>query len=267
MSTLVKIALLDLGINLVSFAISAPLQTERLYDFTGTGTFLVTVVYSLLPELGSLSLNAFSLIHPRKILVSTLTLTWATRLLLHIVSKVNYFGDRRFDKIKKVVWVFVTAFPIFKLNISPPEPHPELFSLWSDYAGLSLWAIGFFFETVADFQKFSWQVSLGEKRFKTVMDKGLFKYSRYPQYFGEITLWCGMYLICSGAYPLNSVTRYAMAISPIFVPWLLIRVSGIRLQENQGNERYKDIPRWQEYKSTTNLLFPWFPSAPKKKLF
>ncbi|KAJ3127960.1 hypothetical protein HK098_005473 [Nowakowskiella sp. JEL0407] len=279
LTPLTQTFLLNFGLNAASFLISAPLQTEKLYDFTGTTTFIATALFSLSRITGGFSVASLMKAHPRQLLVSAMAITWASRLFGHLVVRVNLFGDRRFDKVKtepqtfafyyafQVLWVYITSLPVYYVLLKPPLVQRKLFSVPTDAIGLSIWAFGFAYETIADAQKLYWQMTMKDKRFSEFMESGLFKYSRYPQYFGEMCVWTGMYVLCSGIYPWNSYQRYMLAASPIFVTWLLLRVSGVRIQEKQGAERYKDNKRWQEYVSSTSLLVPWFPlrKPPVKK--
>ena len=79
------------------------------------------------------------------------------------------------------------------------------------------------------------------------MRSGLWKYSRHPNYFGEILIWWGLFLI-SAAFG----RWYIAVISPLTITWLLIRVSGVPMLE----EKYKNNPAYQEYIQTTNALVP-----------
>ncbi|KAJ3121297.1 hypothetical protein HK098_003806 [Nowakowskiella sp. JEL0407] len=271
LSSLTQTGLVNFSLNAISFLISVPLKTEKLYDFTGTSAFIVSVVFAITKITPDFSWNSILNVHPRQLLVSVMTVTWATRLLVYLVLKVNLFGDRRFENVKnnpkkfaffytfQVVWVFLTSLPVYYVILKPSPIQSDLFTVWTDAVGFGMWAFGFFYECIADAQKMRWQISKQEKRFSEVLEVGLFKYSRYPQYFGEILLWSGMYVICGGTYPWNSYERYLLSISPIFVSWLIIKVSGVRFQDSEGNKRYKNNPRWKEYVSSTSLLVPWFP--------
>ena len=118
-----------------------------------------------------------------------------------------------------------------------------------DVAGTAVWAIGFFFEAVGD-----WQLA----RFKAdpanagrVMDRGLWRYSRHPNYFGEFCVWWGLYAIALGAGAWWSV------FSPLLMTVLLLRVSGVKLLEKDIGERR---PAYRDYIARTNAFFP---SCPK----
>ena len=82
---------------------------------------------------------------------------------------------------------------------------------------------------------------------------GLWAYSRHPNYFGEILLWLGIAII---AFPTLVGWQYAALISPIFVTFLLVKVSGVKLLEESGQKRWGADPAYQKYIATTSVLLP-----------
>ena len=120
-----------------------------------------------------------------------------------------------------------------------------------DYAGALLWLFGFFFETVGDWQlaKFLEKKNSKEK----VMKTGLWKYSRHPNYFGEVTMWWAVFLITT-----NSPLGFYGIISPLIISFLILFVSGVPLLE----QKYAGDPEYEEYKKKTSKFIP----LPPKKL-
>jgi steroid 5-alpha reductase family enzyme len=117
-----------------------------------------------------------------------------------------------------------------------------------DWVGVALWALGFFFEVVGD-----WQLA----RFKAddahrgqVMDRGLWRLTRHPNYFGEFCQWWGFYAIAVAAGAWWSV------VGPLLMSFLLLRVSGVSLLEKDIGDRR---PQYAEYRRRTNAFFPWAP--------
>lgn len=115
--------------------------------------------------------------------------------------------------------------------------------------GIGLWVIGLTIETVAD-----WQLS----RFKSdpsnrhrVMDSGLWRYSRHPNYFGECLVWWGIFLVAQ-----SSSSVVWLVASPILMTILLLRVSGVALLES--NLRVTK-PEYEAYMQRTSAFIPWFP--------
>lgn len=116
---------------------------------------------------------------------------------------------------------------------------------WLDAIGAALFLIGFVWQTVAD-----WQLS----RFKAlpqnhgkVLDQGLWRYSRHPNYFGEFCVWWGFYLIALATGAWWSI------IGPLLMTWLLLKISGVALLEQDIGQRR---PAYADYVRRTNAFFP-----------
>lgn len=92
---------------------------------------------------------------------------------------------------------------------------------------------------------------------KDFITTGLFRFSRYPSYFGEVVLWLGMYLLCLGGF--TESWQWVGTISPVFVFILLYFVSGVRMLEKSSEERYGKREDYQRYKAQTSQFIPWFP--------
>ena len=114
-----------------------------------------------------------------------------------------------------------------------------------DGLGIALWAIGLSFEAVGD-----WQLA----RFKAdranagrVMDRGLWRYTRHPNYFGDFCVWWGLYLLALAA------GAWWTIVGPLIMSFLLLRFSGVRLLERDIGERR---PAYAEYVRRTNAFFP-----------
>ncbi len=119
---------------------------------------------------------------------------------------------------------------------------------WLDYAGMALWLTGMFFEAVGD-----WQLSRFRKDPQNkgkVLDTGLWRYTRHPNYFGNFTLWWGFYLVALSAGGWWSI------ISPLLMTLLLLKVSGVALLEKDISGRR---PQYQQYIRRTNAFFPGLP--------
>ena len=117
------------------------------------------------------------------------------------------------------------------------------------WLGLSLWGIGFFFETVGDWQLSKFRAD--ESKRGTVLNTGLWRYTRHPNYFGELAKWWGLFLIAikvpQVGFGLVGVLLYS---------WLVLRVTGkATLEKKLGREK----PDYEDYVRTTSGLIPWFP--------
>ena len=116
-----------------------------------------------------------------------------------------------------------------------------------DITGLVLWSVGFFFEAVGDFQLSRFRGNPANKG--KVLDSGVWRYTRHPNYFGDSAQWWGYYLIAAAA------GGWWTVFSPIMMTLLLLRVSGVALLEKTLETR----PGYREYAQRTSAFIPWFP--------
>jgi steroid 5-alpha reductase family enzyme len=117
------------------------------------------------------------------------------------------------------------------------------------WVGVALWMIGFVFESVGD-----WQLSrfrADESKRGTILNTGLWRYTRHPNYFGELAQWWGLFLIAAQV-PTALYAVFGVAI----YSWLVVRVTGkATLEKKMSREK----PGYAEYVRTTSGLIPWFP--------
>jgi steroid 5-alpha reductase family enzyme len=119
-----------------------------------------------------------------------------------------------------------------------------------DLLGIIIWIVGFYFESTGDAQLKKFIADPANKG--KLMDKGLWHYSRHPNYFGEVTMWWGIFVIAlSVPYGIVSI------IGPIVITILITKISGIPLVEKS----FAGKPGFDEYKRTTSIFFP----LPSKK--
>ena len=170
--------------------------------------------------------------------------------------------DSRFDKMKlsalrfciawtlQGLWCFVTAFPVYLINVSTSQKPLGV----RDAYGLALFVIGFVIEIVADQQKKNWRELRQEKDYPFI-HSGLWSLSRHPNYFGEIILWWGVLVSASSAF--NNALMWTAILSPLFVSFLLIFVSGIPLLEHSGKVKWGDMDSYKSYIQNTPVLIPF----------
>ncbi|TRO82296.1 DUF1295 domain-containing protein [Trichloromonas acetexigens] len=201
---------------------------------------------------------------PRGLLVSALVLVWGIRLAAHIHSRDRGKGeDKRYRKwreewgkwfvLRSFLQVFMlqgvllvmVALPVIFVNQAPPVPLG-----WFDLLGLAIWLTGFTFETVGDRQLLNFIRDPANKG--KLMTSGLWRYTRHPNYFGEVTLWWGIWLMTL-ALPGGWLT----IIGPITITFLILQVSGIPMLE----KHYEDRADFQEYKRRTSAFFPLPPKG------
>jgi steroid 5-alpha reductase family enzyme len=128
----------------------------------------------------------------------------------------------------------------FTMSLLGQGVSPSLLSI-----GAIVWLVGFFFETVGDYQLDRF-IRRKNEHSGTIMKRGLWKYTRHPNYFGEATMWWGLALIGYGA----SASLWVF-LSPILITYLLVKVSGIPMLEAKwsGDE-------WEDYKRKTSAFIP-----------
>ncbi|MFN0303839.1 MAG: DUF1295 domain-containing protein [Burkholderiales bacterium] len=200
---------------------------------------------------------------PRVMLMLTLVTLWALRLSVYLTWR-NWgeSEDRRYQAIrarndpgftwKSLYLVFglqgvlacIIALTLFAA-LSDPGPLGVL-----DYAGATLWGIGFLFETIADRQLARFKADATQQG--KVLDTGLWRYTRHPNYFGEATLWWGFFLLALGA------GGWWTLFAPLLMTFLLLKVSGVALLEVDIHERR---PAYRAYIHRTNAFVPWRPRA------
>lgn len=260
-STLLTVFIVDAGIQILFYLHAALFHTEKFYDFSGALTYLSCVLVSLLVRPDGQSLSQLS---GRQIAASVLVCIWCLRLGGYLFYRILKLGDdKRFDELKKspvtfaipwsaqILWIFLTAFTVWIVNGNDPA---VMRGWWpADYVGIVLWAIGFLIEAIADYQKNAFK----NAHPKDFISTGLFRYSRYPSYFGEVLLWFGMFILCLGGF--TEPWQWVGIISPVFVFFLLYFGSGVRLSENNAEKRYGKREDYQRYKASTSQFIPWFP--------
>jgi steroid 5-alpha reductase family enzyme len=125
-----------------------------------------------------------------------------------------------------------------------------------DAVGCALWLFGFGIEVMADAQKSAFRNNPDNRgRF---ISTGLWAWSRHPNYFGEIVLWTGLFLV--SVSQLQGL-EWLVGLSPVFVAGLLIAGSGIPLLEAAADTRWGSDPDYQRYKATTPVLVLRPPSS------
>ncbi len=201
----------------------------------------------------------------RPILVTALILVWGTRLAAHIAIRKRGKGeDFRYAKWRKDwgkwlhvrsfiqiyilqgLFLLIIAYPVMLINHSKEA---EIFFL--DIAGLIIWFVGFFFEAVGDYQLTKSKKK--EENKGKIITQGLWKYTRHPNYFGEVAMWWGIFLIA-----LSVENGWTAIVSPLLITFLLLKVSGITMLE----KKYVGNKEFEEYAKSTSAFFPWLP---KKK--
>jgi len=240
----------------VFFIIAWFMKNNSIVDI-GWGLGFVLVAYFCLFYSGNYNF--------RTILVTTLVTIWGLRLFYHIIRRnwgkpedYRYANFRRewgkWHDLRAFFQVFILqglltvliSASILIVSVSSQSG----FKVY-DFIGLAVWIIGFIFESVGDAQLKSFKSNPKNKGH--VIQSGLWRYTRHPNYFGEATMWWGLFIIA-----LSVKFGYIAVISPITTTLFLLFVSGVPLLE----EKYKDRPEFQQYAKVTSKFIP----LPRKKV-
>jgi steroid 5-alpha reductase family enzyme len=200
---------------------------------------------------------------PRSTLVLVLVGAWALRLSAYITWRNHGQGeDYRYQEIRRnnqpgfrykslyivfglqAVLAWIISLPLVAAISGPADLG------WLDLAGVLLWAVGVFFEAVGDYQLARFKADPNNRG--QVLDSGLWRYTRHPNYFGNFTLWWGFFLLAVAAGAPWTI------VSPILMSLLLLKVSGVALLEKDIGERR---PAYAAYIRRTNAFFPGPPRA------
>jgi steroid 5-alpha reductase family enzyme len=238
----------------VMFLIAQIIKNNSIVD-VGWGLGFITVAFVTFYTCGSGLLN--------QKLVTFFTFVWGIRLAVYIL--IRNWGkseDFRYAKWRKDwgdavvvraffqvfmlqgIIMFINTLPVVIVN-STSNFQPDL--QWLYPVGSAIGLIGFFFEAVGDWQMFAYK---SNPHHIGVMNKGLWKYTRHPNYFGEAVQWWAMFILA-----IPSGRWYISVWAPITITFLLLRVSGVTLLEKkyEGNDEYAN------YKRKTSAFIPWFP--------
>ncbi len=197
---------------------------------------------------------------PRGWLAWTCVLLWSLRLGVHLgLRNAKHGEDRRYAawraqhgprfwwvSLFTVFWLqavllWVVSFPLLGVALSTAP-----LGLW-DAAGAAVFLAGFLMEAVADDQLRRFRRN--EER-SDVLDTGLWRYSRHPNYFGNAVLWWGLFLMAAAA------GQWWTAVGPAVMTFLLMRVSGVTLLERDLRTRR---PGYEAYIRRTSAFVPWPP--------
>jgi steroid 5-alpha reductase family enzyme len=242
----------------------------------GIGTWLVSIAkrnVSIVDPIWSLFFLAMTLTYltlapalsERAYVLLFVVTVWAVRLSLFILLR-NWGEpeDRRYQQIRadnepgfwlkslyigfglQAILAWIISLPLLAGILGGAPLH------WIDFVAVALWLTGFFFETIGDQQLASFKADPANRG--KVLDSGLWRYTRHPNYFGEACIWWAYFLFAVAA------GGWWTIFSPVLMTFLLLRVSGVTLLEKDIGERR---PAYQDYIQRTNAFFPGPPKAPR----
>ena len=232
-------------------------SSEKYFDFTGMIATLLVVSTAMIALFSSTQQISI-----RSIVVAAFVSIWTLRLGTFLYKRIVKSGeDKRFREIKNslpkflmtwtlsALWVFLTTVNAVTVIVLNQQGSLGLFFV----AGCALWILGFSFEAIADKQKKSFS-ELPENKDKFIT-QGLWSISRHPNYFGEIILWLGIAIV---SLPLLSGWQFVTLVSPVFVYFLLTKISGLPFLEDKAEKKWGSEKIYQDYKARTPILVPYF---------
>ncbi len=237
-------------LQIVFFVYAALKKTDKVTDLSYGLTFIIASIFTYILNIEYVSLF--------KTILLLLVSIWGIRLSVYLFIRILKTGkDKRFDGVREdfkrfasfwilqAISIFIILLPTTYILISN-----ENMSLnWISSIGLILAVVGILIEGVADSQKFIFKNEV-KNRGKWI-STGLWKYSRHPNYLGEIMMWVGVFVYC--LVYINGIGLITI-LSPIYITVLLVAVSGIPTLEKEYDKRYVNNKEYGEYKRKTGKL-------------
>ena len=267
-TNLLATAALSLGVQLVLWMISMKTRDATLADWWwGTGYGVIAVFTWF---------NTWGVgVESRKLLITACAVIWGLRLSIHLFARSRADGWRELDRYEKYrqdaaregrnvnlyiyrrvfgiqgVMMWITSLPLQVTQFYLQPPSIGLIA----WIGAAVWLTGFSIEAYCDWQLARFKADPANKG--RVLDAGLWRYSRHPNYFGEALLWWGIFLIACDHW-----VGIFTIVSPIRMHHRMAYRQGIVwLEEKMGNLR----PEYRDYVARTNRFYPWFPKkAPQQ---
>ena len=250
----------------VVWLLSIPLKNVSIIDISWGFGFVVVAWTSFLTE--GIASSGWS-----HLLLPIVVTVWGLRLTIYLaIRNIGKPEDYRYVAMREkheasfvwssllrvfllqgvIMWVVslpiqaAAAWPVTSVEDASP-------CLILSGAGLAGWAIGLLFEAVSDFQLARFKADPNNKG--RVMDRGLWRWTRHPNYFGDFCVWWGHWLICLGVSEMSAT--WWTVISPAIMSFFLVKVSGVALLEKAMK---KKSPEYEDYIHRTSSFFPWPPA-------
>ena len=231
------------------FIPSYAFQTEHYFDLIGSLSYIATVITAILLN-PSLDIRDW--------IICSMIMLWAVRLGSFLFWRVKTVGqDKRFTVMKtKFTWFLLTwtlgglwVLVTMAAGLAALTSNTTIELNILGYIGIALWLFGFAVEVIADTQKSQFKKDPNNQgRFIT---SGLWSWSQHPNYFGEIILWFGLALL---AFPVLSGWQLVTLVSPVFVYFLLTKVSGIPILDRMAIEKWGLDSEYIAYAKETSKL-------------
>lgn len=260
------------GANTLGFTITALTHSHKLTDVTGTGAFVLSTwtTFAAMRYQNAL-LTPEKALPLRPLLLTVAVSCWGVRLGSFLLQRImqsptdsrlsEFFPKEGELPIRlagfwnvQACWAFFSLLPVTMAHRipavkgSPSGPVGRA----SAYVGWSLFLVGFACEVLADYQKSQFKARPGNR--DAFCDEGIWYYSRHPNYFGELTLWWGLWMVAAPYVP-----KWTL-ISPLWVSLLLLGISGVPIMEKKYDSKFVgDHPMreaYAKYKQSTSIVVP-----------
>ncbi|KAH9314759.1 hypothetical protein KI387_023386, partial [Taxus chinensis] len=239
-------AIVTVAYQLAFFIITAAFRFDKVTDFAGGTNFVILALLTAILK---------GTWHFRQIILTVMVATWGLRLALFLLLRILQWGeDRRMDKMRnnlmmlavfwslQALWAWTVSLPVTLANASNRNPSIRA----QDIIGWSMYLAGLLIEAISDQQKLQFKKeSTNKGRWCNI---GLWKWSRHPNYFGEIILWWGVFV---ASLPVLGSSKWIALIGPIFITLLLLFLSGIPLLEYSADKKFGDLAEYRDYKRMT----------------
>ena len=239
-----------LAVNGAFFAIAATRKTDVVTDLSYSLTFALLAVVLLFTGARD----------PVQLVAALFVLAWAVRLGGYLFRRILRMKvDHRFDEMRDdplrfarfwVLQAIAVAVVMLPVSYFLDSDHPPGFGGWMG-VGAAVWLVGLVIEAAADAQKSSFRGK--EHNSGRFVDTGLWRYSRHPNYFGEMLVWWGLFVY---TVPVLQGWAWTVVAGPVFITLLLLFVSGIPPLERSAREKYGSDPAYRAYRSRTSILVP-----------
>ncbi|MXY22941.1 MAG: DUF1295 domain-containing protein [Acidobacteria bacterium] len=246
-----------LGLTFLVWLLSLARSDASIVDiFWGLGFVVLAWSYRALGEADSI----------RSALAPALVTIWGVRLSAYILWRNHGRGeDPRYAAMRRrwgprfpllslpiVFWLQAVLMWIVAMPLLQVQTADAAWS-WLDSLGVALFLTGFAFEAIGDRQLARFRADPANAG--QVMDQGLWRYTRHPNYFGDATLWWGF-----GCLALATPGGAWALVGPALMTVLILRVSGVSLLEEGLRKRR---PAYRDYIERTNAFLPWRPREPR----
>jgi steroid 5-alpha reductase family enzyme len=248
MNHVINTLLIALVIQSFFFFGAFKFKTDKLTDLAYGMTFIVIATYLLI---NSPKYNY-------QVVTFLMILFWGIRLSVFLFVRVLLLKkDGRFDGIRDNIRKFAQFWFFQGMSVWVIMIPATILLTQKDYSafglaglfGFIIWLFGLTTETVADIQKF-----IFKNKYKTKwVNVGLWKYARHPNYFGEILVWWGIWIL---AMPHYMGIELLSILGPIYITILLLKISGVPILEKKYKKEYRENGEYKKYYDSTNLLVP-----------